>query len=159
MKFTPDLRAARMVPSVILSAMLVMAPVIAVASTSGRVVPVLSVPTKPAENPMLGTWEIERKVEEKGADRTETTVLQFLADGTYKSWVKNSLFPDQDKQQLMHGRYAVSDHNSKGFALSLRAAAADPDAGKELWPEQVRVDQISADTLRGPDGSVIKRVK
>jgi hypothetical protein len=159
MKYLPDLRTARL--SLLLTLPVMSAICLAAADPVplGRTpAPLVAVPGATA-NPMVGTWEIERKMEDKGASWVETTVLQFLADGTYSTSVRHSLFPDQAKQQLVTGHYAVSGQSGKGFQLALRPAANDPDAGKAATPVQVPVELLSSDSLRGPDGSVLKRIK
>ena len=159
MKSTPRPRAVHILLALLLPALSGIGHAAADPVPIGRTPSQLVTAAKASPNPLVGTWEIERKIEDKDAQWVETTVLQFLADGTYKSSVRNSLFPDQAKQELVSGRYALANEDSKGFSLALRPLVGDPEGGKDPWSAPVRVDWQGADSLRGPDGSVLKRSK
>ena len=106
---------------------------------------------------LVGTWGIRRDDKETG--ETETTLIDFRADGSYATRLRSSVFKEQEKMPLASGRYTVVEDEGKTFTLVLDRAPGDPDGGKEDAPSRMRISVVDDNTLRAEDGSVVQRTR
>ena len=115
--------------------------------------------TGSANDLIVGSWGFSRNSEDKELAEIETSVVNFMRDGTYTTSLRSSVFPDQGKQPLASGRYKVAEAEKGGLLLMLERAPGDPDADKSTAQSKMSFTVVDPNTLRAEDGSVITRLK
>ncbi len=106
---------------------------------------------------LQGRWSTSSTDKETGI--TETTMIEFRADGRYVTAVRDSAFKPLKDQQSNQGRYSIGKADKSGFELKIERDQKEPESDKTDASETSVIKIVDDNTLQAADGSVVKRMR
>lgn len=104
---------------------------------------------------LVGVWATSATDKESGD--IETTLIQFNADGTYRTRLQSKLFGET--KQMASGRYAITNADKDSFTLNIEVLKGDPELDKADAVMAAKMRMPDANTLQSEDGQVVRRMK
>lgn len=104
---------------------------------------------------LVGVWG--KSTTDKESGDTETTLIEFKADGTYRTRLQSKLFGEAKKSAS--GRYVITDAVKDTFTLKIEVLRGDPDSDKSNEVMECKIRVLNANTLQSEDGQVVRRLK
>lgn len=105
---------------------------------------------------LIGAWSKSTQADKETGD-VETTLIQFNADGSYRTRLQSKLFGET--KNMASGRFAVSDASKDSFTLNIEVLKGDPEMEKEDTAFAAKVRIVNVNTLQTEDGQMLRRVK
>lgn len=104
---------------------------------------------------LVGVWG--KSTTDKESGDTETTLINFNANGTHSTRLQSKLFGEAKKSAS--GRYFVSDAVKDTFTLKIEVLTGHPDLDKSDRVMETKIRMLNANTLQSEDGQVVRRLK